>query len=591
MSLPSLDLEVLFATLIGQIPNDTPAEYQQCIRVVMSSFTDCATHQGPKRNHFTPKSEAVESRSKNSTVQGITHCKVTYQDLAKTLSTLATNKRMLTHLQNIFFEFQHNELYFDLNSLDSPGFKQKLAQALLEVDRMAPGNPNYALMLKATFALKFYLEQTRLKHPLPLKGAATLNEAREDFRALKEQSAEIIPQRGEDLGSSSRWQQGRKACDFFMASEREKCRKALKEPFSKLLRSPGIAKKIIGYLHCGSSNQSFVKSIYSDHVPTDFKPAYIKHFIHTMEQQHQMTIESCFDPCGGWSGRLIGAMAVPTVKYYKETDPNTALHDKKIDIALHYNEEEHKELIVSHEQTIGVRSGEKEYIMLQKPVEDLTNHQLSIDGTRRYDLVLYSPPYFDLERYPDSEQQKVQSYERYPTLNAWLKGFLYRSIEQSYTALRNGGIFAINIAPAGTHDLPRYVQQYMSLNNFRLIEMPTYHYSLLKSFPSYVYVYKKSAPLLPPVMSKVPLLTNCNDEESLNNEKSSRDALPPTKRFKTMNERPYLYGLSPQTQALVNHSVFAEQDGSKGRKALFSSKVMSEQPPVSSKESHRRTIQ
>jgi hypothetical protein len=60
-----------------------------------------------------------------------------------------------------------------------------------------------------------------------------------------------------------------------------------------------------------------------------------------------------------------------------------------------------------------------------------------------FDLVLSSPPYFKLERYPGEE---TQSFRRYGTYSVWRDAFLRVLIHQAYRLLRSGGRFVLNVA-------------------------------------------------------------------------------------------------------------------------------------------------
>ena len=59
-----------------------------------------------------------------------------------------------------------------------------------------------------------------------------------------------------------------------------------------------------------------------------------------------------------------------------------------------------------------------------------------------FDLYFTSPPYFDTERYSDDE---TQSYIKFPTYSGWVKGFYRETIYNACRALKNDGVFVINI--------------------------------------------------------------------------------------------------------------------------------------------------
>ena len=131
----------------------------------------------------------------------------------------------------------------------------------------------------------------------------------------------------------------------------------------------------------------------------------------------------------------------------------------------------------------------------------------------------------------------------------WLEKFLYKSIEQSYLALSDNGIFAINIGNAGAHDLPTYLKSYMSNSEIgrRFPYLQEYNYSSSKKYQSPVYIYRKFVNIDLTTVSVSPsTLQQLNDEVDEQLTLSAADkplltheswhCLPPKKRFKAMLE-------------------------------------------------------
>jgi len=129
------------------------------------------------------------------------------------------------------------------------------------------------------------------------------------------------------------------------------------------------------------------------------------------------------DPCAGYSGRLLGALASSTVASYVGYDPD-------------------KRQIMG-----GVRLFEDVMPAIPKVIMDVDLWQMPFEESQiesqQFDLVFTSPPYFDKEMYSDDH---TQSYVRFPTYEQWADGFLFTLISNSYCALKNGGYFAINVA-------------------------------------------------------------------------------------------------------------------------------------------------
>ncbi len=69
---------------------------------------------------------------------------------------------------------------------------------------------------------------------------------------------------------------------------------------------------------------------------------------------------------------------------------------------------------------------------------------------RSVDLIFSSPPYFKLERY---SSEPTQSYQRYPTYDAWKDRFLYPLLAASHRLLRPDGLLVINLADTSRHPI------------------------------------------------------------------------------------------------------------------------------------------
>jgi DNA methylase. len=61
----------------------------------------------------------------------------------------------------------------------------------------------------------------------------------------------------------------------------------------------------------------------------------------------------------------------------------------------------------------------------------------------KFDLIFTSPPYFDKEKYNQSE---LQSYKMYKEFDSWMQNFLFKTIELRTKNLKSGGYLVINIS-------------------------------------------------------------------------------------------------------------------------------------------------
>jgi len=99
---------------------------------------------------------------------------------------------------------------------------------------------------------------------------------------------------------------------------------------------------------------------------------------------------------------------------------------------------------------------------------------------RSANLVFTSPPYFDKERYGDSE---LQSYLRFSSYRDWLNGFLEPAIHRSFAVLKPGGNLVLNVADtrrfqlaADTSAILNKVFGNVTIYNMRMRRLPSYNH-------------------------------------------------------------------------------------------------------------------
>ena len=123
------------------------------------------------------------------------------------------------------------------------------------------------------------------------------------------------------------------------------------------------------------------------------------------------------DPCCGWGGRMLGTLAVKDTIYVGcEPDPNTAKGLKNIleDAAL----------------PLAVRSRGR---ILEKPAEVALTELATME---KFDLVLTSPPYFNLELYTAGDQSTLA----HKTWEDWTEKWLKPLILGCLSCLKEGGV-------------------------------------------------------------------------------------------------------------------------------------------------------
>lgn len=132
--------------------------------------------------------------------------------------------------------------------------------------------------------------------------------------------------------------------------------------------------------------------------------------------------KNVLDFSSGWGDRLNGFLSCKETESYFGVDPNSRLFVKYYEQLSDYNR---------------LYESKKDVILKMECAEDVDIPKNSVD------TVFTSPPYFNIERY---NQDDNQSWKRYKKLNNWLDGFLFPTLEKSWNALRSDGSMIINIS-------------------------------------------------------------------------------------------------------------------------------------------------
>lgn len=131
-----------------------------------------------------------------------------------------------------------------------------------------------------------------------------------------------------------------------------------------------------------------------------------------------------WDMSCGWGGRLIGALASKTIKTYIGTEPSVKTFEGLCKLRDDY-----------------------EYLGKDIRLYNCGSEEFLPDA-ESLDLCFTSPPYFDTEKYSD---EPTQSFIKFPSKDAWSRGFLLKTFENCYHGLKWGGFMLINIANTPQH--------------------------------------------------------------------------------------------------------------------------------------------
>jgi hypothetical protein len=151
------------------------------------------------------------------------------------------------------------------------------------------------------------------------------------------------------------------------------------------------------------------------------------------------------DISSGWGDRLIGSIAA-NVDYYFGVDPNPDLHEGYNNIIKFFNVDKKKFIIK--------KSG-FEKVKIQMPPNDKYGNK------QKFDIIMTSPPYFDLEIYTQKTGQSVLNRGK----KAWLEQFMYPSLKKAWNVLEDDGILALNINNKREENAEGYVEDIIEYMN------------------------------------------------------------------------------------------------------------------------------
>ena len=152
------------------------------------------------------------------------------------------------------------------------------------------------------------------------------------------------------------------------------------------------------------------------YIASQFRPSAAKAVYDLFEAKNIL------DFSAGWGDRLCGFLASDAVSY-TGVDPN-------------------KDAVAKYCDMLDYFYTDRDVTIFNECAEDVDY------GDKMFDLVFTSPPYFDLERYTTESNQ---SWKRYKKLDAWLEGFLFKSIEKAWNHLEKNGHLIINISDVYCH--------------------------------------------------------------------------------------------------------------------------------------------
>lgn len=148
-------------------------------------------------------------------------------------------------------------------------------------------------------------------------------------------------------------------------------------------------------------------------------------------------VTSMLDMSAGRGSRLTAAIASPYITRYLGVDPNTMSHEWYVTQARYWCD-----VYNNSPSFAGIKNPANFTVLPSGFVEAKIPYEF-------YDIMFSSPPYFDLEVYSSDAQQSVASNKN---LEAWLKNFMFVSMDKIIAHLRMGGLMCININVSMVHE-------------------------------------------------------------------------------------------------------------------------------------------
>jgi 16S rRNA G966 N2-methylase RsmD len=149
-----------------------------------------------------------------------------------------------------------------------------------------------------------------------------------------------------------------------------------------------------------------------------------------------------FDPCAGWGGRMLGV--VSSGANYIAFEPNTKTYKGLMEIV--------------------------EFLNIQDKVTLICDDALRMNDYNlpKVDMILTSPPYFDVEVYCKENTQSITNISDY---DGWVNSFLEPLIVNSLSYLNDGGVTCWNVGKVGKRDMKDDVERILKEKQYFLSEV------------------------------------------------------------------------------------------------------------------------
>lgn len=148
------------------------------------------------------------------------------------------------------------------------------------------------------------------------------------------------------------------------------------------------------------------------YIASQFRPSAAKAVYNYFNSKNVLDFSS------GWGDRLTGFMA-SNASSYTGIDPNSNLFEDYNKIINKFNNGKNIDL------------------------KNVCAEDITFESDKKFDTIFTSPPYFNIERYT---QEDNQSFKRYKKIDLWLQDFLFKTLGNFWENLDSGGHMIINIS-------------------------------------------------------------------------------------------------------------------------------------------------
>lgn len=171
---------------------------------------------------------------------------------------------------------------------------------------------------------------------------------------------------------------------------------------------------------------------------TQFKPSVAKALYEKHNAVHVL------DTSVGWGDRLAAFYATDSTRVYVGCDPNPDTFSVYKEQCLAYERMLGSSPVIVEAENYFKCTGSKQVEIWNLPSEDVDWTQY----TDYFDFYFTSPPYFETEKYAQStDKSELQSWNRYPTYDAWKNDFFFKVNRMVWETLKNDAYMMLNIIP------------------------------------------------------------------------------------------------------------------------------------------------